>query len=130
MRYSAERKNAALAMMQNHSINHTSNELGIHSTTLLRWRKEKAELFPKAVDESSAGVEVEVVDGHSEESSVDQLDECTAEISNTGHVRDAQTLLLNPKPALVGEIVLLLAENDRLTAENTRLRKALKEMLA
>ena len=130
MRYSAERKNAALAMMQNHSINHTSNELGIHSTTLLRWRKENAELFPKAVDSLPTGVKVEEVDDVPDDPPDDLAAECPVEIKNTAPVREAHVLLQNPKPALVGEIVLLLAENNRLTAENNRLRKALKEMLA
>ena len=127
MRYSAERKNAALAMMQNHSINHTSNELGIHSTTLLRWRKENAVLFTESTDESKQ-----------ELASADSLQSpCEEEMTvpcqdgaKTDCVATAQVLVLKPKHVLVGEIAVLLAENERLAGDNARLRQAMKELLA
>ena len=127
MRYSAERKNAALAMMQNHSINHTSNELGIHSTTLLRWRKENAVLFTERTDESA--LEGACADSlkstHEEETPVLCQDSAKSDC-----VATAQVLVQKPKHVLVGEIAVLLAENEKLAGDNARLRQAMKELLA
>ena len=50
--------------------------------------------------------------------------------AKSDYVATAQVLVQKPKHVQVGEIAVLLAENERLAGDNARLRQAMKELLA
>lgn len=131
MRYSQERKNGALAMMAEHGTTYTSEQLGIHETTLNRWRRE--ETAAKTAERVATSEEVQAATEEVCQEEAVQPESVPETVNCQGSsitVQQAIALLEKPKDIILGEISLLLSENELLKTQNDQLRRALQQIIA
>ena len=131
MKYSMERKRAALAMVAERGLAYANNELGISKTTLMRWRKEMGdEGFEGQAANGASAVLGENPDDDVSSTNRNSVEHAVAtEHLSTESVSKAKCLLNEERDVVLGEIALLIAETDRLTRENKQLRQAIRELI-